>query len=221
LLDDLGQPADLTITVTDTVSGGGAMEDIEESRRNLMYWWNDAADLLWDADYTGYIRKNISGIVFLKVWGEQEAEAVYGASLDHINMIFVSGYKPSVTDSALESDVLTVLNGKNPTGKLFEWVTPEFIKFTVNLTGKVGKDANIEKIISDIKVLLSKYYGKDSPDRKDAVRIKDIYGMIGHTGHFDGMDAWFEVNVDGTDEAVLNQVLIVDIENSGIGVIRG
>jgi hypothetical protein len=94
LIDDDGSPADVVITVTDTIANGVGPEETESIRRNAHYApiYNDS--LVWAEDFKFFIQRHFPTILWLSVWGEQEMEAEAGyLDLDFVNKIFVSAYR--------------------------------------------------------------------------------------------------------------------------------
>ena len=190
------------------------MEDKESIRKNLQYWpiYND--QLVWDGDYIFFIKRNVSNIVWINVWGEREAEEQAGAlSLDFINTIFVSAY--AVGGADISSQVLSPLNDQaKKINRRFQWVAPVHITFTVTITGKVNKSRNLNEVETEIAAILETYYGVDAEEKK-AFLLKDAYAMIDETGFFDGAGEYFEIETTGqTSAAMLQHMVYIDIGSS-------
>lgn len=215
--DDALQPVNLTITSADTITGGGAAESTEEIRTNLHYWPIYNEKLIWKDDYVFFVRKNHPGIVWLKVWGEEEAEAAYGPRYEFINKIFVSAYKPG--DTGLGSRIMDGLASVKLLNRKFEWVEPVFSFFSLSITGKVGKSVIITEAVSAIQAILMKSYGKDSTTRNELVFVKDLYRIVDNTGFFGTTGASFELTVAGaTASTNLNEVVCIDMATTTINL---
>ena len=63
-------------------------------RRNLHYWSVYNERLIWDNDYTYFLRRRYPEIVFCKAWGEEEAERLWGINVENINRIWICAYAP-------------------------------------------------------------------------------------------------------------------------------
>lgn len=208
--DDALQPVNLSVVSAKIITGGMAAESIEEIRVNLHYWPIYNERLIWQDDYVFFVKKNYPGITWLKIWGEEEAEAAYGKKFEYINKIFVSAYKPS--DLTLGTKIMDSLGAVKLLNRKFEWVEPVFSYFSLNVTGKVGKSIIISEAISAIKAALTKNYGKDSATRRDVVYVKDLYLVVNDTGYFGATGASFTITTTGaTASTKLNEVVCIDM----------
>lgn len=215
LSDSSGNDADLTITVSTSLSGGSDFEDTESIRNNLTYWPVYDENIVWSDDYVFFLKRRFSDIIFAKCWGEQEAEEIFGySSYDFINKIFICAYAPDNDD--LESDSLNALENVEMLNKTFEWQDVVHVQFTVTIIGKVLSDVVLSDAIQDIKDDLELYYGKDSTSRRDEVSLHEVYEIIQDTGYFEASSgAKFNVSLSGTYEPnVLYEMVSIDIENS-------
>jgi len=217
LLDVNGQQAMLEVKTISQISGGSSTEGTEEFRRNLMYWplYND--DFVWSEDYAFFIKRKIPGILWIKVWGEAEAEIESGSkSIDNINSIFISAYKPGET--ALQEQVVQTLESVKLFNKWIRWVDPVFVSFTLSITGNIHRKYSTEHVTSAIRDALSSAYGKDSARRVDAFRIKDAYKIVNDTGYFSESMAKFSITVTGpTETAKLREMLCVGTISCSLG----
>ena len=195
VLDSAGNTATITIAASSIITNGEDAEGTEEIRRNLHYWPVYNERLIWDNDYTYFIRRRFPEVVFVKAWGEEEAEKMYGFSYDHVNKIYISAY---ANRSGVKENVMSALAGVPMMNRRFVWVEPVHVTFSLAITGKVLSDRSLDEVKSDIKDVLAKYYGKDSLLRRDKNLISEIYEAIQSTGHF-GSDsgAYFEAVASG------------------------
>lgn len=210
LLDLSGFLADLTITTNESIDGGSGGEPVESSRQALKYWASYAEKIVWDDDYVFYLKKRIPSILWINVWGEQEAEAVYGVRYEHINTIFVSAYAKDAPD--LGEDVMEILSGLPLLNRRFRWVDPIFSSFGLAITGRVAPGAVVGDARADILDALELNYGKNSLSRLDNARIKDFYRIVSETGYFPDDKTSFEIVVSGTLTATgLNEMVSIDL----------
>ena len=63
---------------------------IEEMQHIIRYGRKSNGDLILNEDYRQHIMKNVSGLLFLKVWQEKEENLETGADISNINKIFYS-----------------------------------------------------------------------------------------------------------------------------------
>lgn len=215
LRDDRSEPANLEITVAETVQNGKNQEDTEEMRRDLHYAPVYNERLIWDNDYKFFLRRRYPDIVFAVAWGEEESEKMWGYNLEHINRIWICAYSPerNIKDKALEALRDVPMLCRN-----FVWHDPEHLSFTVRVTGRILKDQLIGEAIQAIKTELTKYYGRDSRDRRDIVHTHEVYQAIYSTGYFEKESgAWFEVSLAGKFRAdYIYQMISVDLDKSVI-----
>ena len=227
LLDGNGGAANLAMASYESITEGSDGEGTEEIRRNLHYWPVYNERLIWDEDYTYFLKRQIPQIVWIKVWGENEAEEAAGSpDTGFINKIFVSAYAAGYTDLELETSAIGRLENipKNLNRK-YEWVTPAFSTFDLTVTGKVAKTANINQVKQDIEDILADNYGKDSSDRLQKVVGKDFYRLISATGYFPEPEKrektnvpYFTVTHTGTIEPTdLNEMVYLNTITFDIG----
>lgn len=195
VLDSAGNTASIEVKATTQIMGGTNAEDTEEIRRNLHYWPVYNERLVWDQDYTYFIRRRFPEIVFVKAWGEEEAEKMYGFNFNHINKIYICAY---ANRTGVQADVMAALAEVPKMNRKFEWVDPVHVEFSLTITGKVLSDRSIPSVVVDIKTVLDKYYGKNSLSRRDKNLISEIYEAIYSTGHFNkDTGAYFEAVPSG------------------------
>jgi len=214
-----GNAANITVAVSEAVSGGAAIESIEDSRVGLHYWPIYNHQLVWAEDYKFFIKRNIPNILWLKVWGEEAAEAYYGMRSQHINKIFISGYAENNPD--LGDEVLDVLRNVKLLNRKFEWVNPVFSSFTLRVTGKVPQSLIISDVIQGIRSTLLAYFGRNSADRLEHVQLHEIYDIINETGYFHiDKRAFFTVEITGgiIETTRLHEMVSIDIDDCEIDI---
>lgn len=217
ILDDLGVAANLQIEVAATIQNGSSQEPTEEMRRNLHYWSVYNECLIWDNDYTYFLRRRYPEIVFCKAWGEEEAERLWGIKIEHINRIWICAYAPR---EGLEADVMKALGDVPMMCRNFKWHEPEHLIFTLKLTGRVLSDKVLPEVLEDVQAALEAAYGKNSPTRRDEVLLSELYECIYATGHFEKeTGAWFEAIPQGHFKAgYIYQMVSLDCQNSQIDI---
>lgn len=217
ILDDIGVAANMQIEVAATVQNGASQEPTEEMRRNLHYWSVYNERLIWDNDYTYFLRRRFPEIVFCKAWGEEEAERLWGIKIEHINRIWICAYAPR---AGLEADVMKAIMDVPMMCRNFKWYEPEHLTFTLKLTGRVLSDKVLLEVLEDVQAALENAYGKNSLCRRDEVLLSELYECIYSTGHFEKeTGAWFEAIPQGAYKATyLYQMVSFDWQNSEIDI---
>ncbi|MGP9633785.1 hypothetical protein ACT3R7_12030 [Halomonas sp. AOP43-A1-21] len=163
------------------IVGGKPQEDIEEIRRNALYYPLFDEQLTWRDDYAFQIRRQWPEVVWVNVWGEQEQEKAHGMSLDNIGKIFVSAYAPERPDIMAEiTDRL-----EKPISREYEAVPPNPKPFMVRLKGRIVRSLPKGRVESEVRTLLERHYGKDSRERRSKVKLKDFYRLLNATGYFE------------------------------------
>lgn len=215
ILDDAKVPATLQVEVAETIQNGQSQEPTEEMRRNLHYWSVYNERLIWDNDYTYFLRRRFPEIVFVRAWGEEEAERLWGTKIEHINKIWICAYAPR---DGIEQDVMNAIAEVPMMCRNFQWYNPEHVTFTLKLIGRVLSDKVLSEVEEDVRAALLRAYGRDSLYRRDKVLLSEIYECIYSTGHFEKeTGAWFEAIPQGNYEAsLIYQIVSLDLENSDI-----
>lgn len=213
----IGQPllpvenfGDYKVTVAGTIDGGSDSESFAEMKKNIHYWTTYQGKLVWDDDYTFFVKRVIGGIVFIRAWGEEDQEAVTGFSTQNINRIFITAYKPG--ESNLSEVVLARVNEVHLLNRHFTWVPPVFTPFALTITGEVARTSNIGVVTETILATLYENYGKDSDKRREKVYLNDFYSLIEATGCFVENSARFQVETaDRLVPVQLQEMIHTDI----------
>jgi hypothetical protein len=207
--DYLGIEANIKAIVETAITGGDAAETIDEMRSNLHYWPVYNEKLVWQDDYEFFIRRSVPGILWIRVWGEEEAEAANGANILNINKVFVSAYATNST--TLGAEIINALEQAPPLNRKYEWVAPAHSQFSVTVTGKVARSESISEVTAAIREKLINDYGKDSTFRKKYVLAKNIYKAINDLKFFDDEEEYFTVDLSGTTTATaLNEMVSIN-----------
>ena len=195
------------------IVGGRPQEDIEEIRRNALYYPLYDEQLTWRDDYSFTIRRQWPEAVWVNVWGEQEQEQVYGIDLDHIGKIYVSAYAPERPDILAE----IVERLEAPISREYVAVPPNEKPFMVRFKGRISRVLPRQRVLNDVRETLERYYGKNSYHRRSTVKLKDFYKLISATGHFERGDFIVELFGDTTSNG-LNDLVFMDWGLSEIDV---
>lgn len=212
-----GHAAQLQIVVSQTIQNGESQEGTEEMRRNLHYAPVYNNRLVWDNDYSYFLRRRYPEIVFVKAWGEEEAEKMWGYNLNHINRIWICAYCPAWD---IQNDAMKAIQEVPFLCRNFQWYPPEHLEFTLNITGKTLQDCVLSEVVEAIQQVLLAAYGKDSRSRRDSILLHEIYQAIYSTGFFDKeTGAWFTVETVGVPtDLLIYQMVSIDIEKTQIDI---
>ena len=218
--DTLKQVADVKIIVSQTVQNGSNQESTESLRKDLHYATVYNNRLVWDNDYKFFLRRRFPDIIWVKVWGEEEAEKMWGMNQDWINKIWFCVYTPERTLEQTKEIVLDAVRDVPFLCRNFVWYDPEHISFTVHIEGKVLRDCIISEVREAVILNLTESYGKNSSNRRENILLHEIYETISQTGFFDtSTGAWFEVTTQGQiKNEYIYQMLSIDIENSIVNI---
>lgn len=214
LTDSRGNEADISVAISTAITGGFNAEGTSEIQTNLHYWPTYNEELVWDDDYVYFLKRRISGLLFCKAWGEEEAEAQSGAaSLDYINKIFVTAYH---SERDVREEVLSALSNVKLLNKTFEWVPVNHVEWSISLKGQVLPDVSTTEVEADIREALGLAFGRDSEARQGTVYMSEVYEIIRSTGYFEsGTGARFEVSVSGDVTGTLLQDMVsLNLDNS-------
>lgn len=196
-----------------TITGGRPREDIEEIRRNALYYPLYDEQLVWRDDYAFRIRRQWPEAVWVSVWGEHEQEQVYGMDLDNIGKIYVSAYAPERPDIL---DEITA-NLEEPISRQYIAVPPNEKPFTIRLNATIERSIPRQRAMNAVTDTLAKHYGKNSYDRRETIKLKDFYRLISATGHFEMGDFVVELFGDYSSNG-LEDLVFLDVAASEINV---
>ena len=218
--DSLKQVGSAQIVISETVQNGASQESTESLRKDLHYATVYNNRLVWDNDYKFFLRRRFPDIIWVKVWGEEEAEKMWGMNVDWINRIWFCVYTPDRTIEQTKEIVLEAVRDVPFLCRNFQWYDPEHIDFSVHVEGRVLRDCIISEVREAIVINLTEAYGKNSPNRRETVLLHEIYEAISKTGYFDtSTGAWFEVTTQGQIKAdYIYQMLSIDLDNSTINI---
>lgn len=195
------------------IAGGRPREDIEEVRRNAMYYPLYDEQLVWRDDYKFVMRRIWPEAVFVNAWGEHEMEQAYGFNVEHIGKIYISAYSPE-RPGILEEMTERL---EQPISRKFVAVAPNFKPFVMHLEGRIERSIPLEKALTAVRNSLLDHYGKDSRNRLLEVKLKDFYRLITATGLFEMGDFTIELFGDRKSNG-MEDVVHLDYDSSIIEV---
>lgn len=180
--------------ITETpITGGSGFETTEETRHRAQYHAAYDEQVVWGGDYRYFLHRQVQGMSWLNVWGEQQQEAFTGLrDLRNINTIFICGHKPGVAQDQLESQLRASLAAiPNALNKNFRYMPLVAKPFTIIVTGTANKNVVINDAKKTIIETLESRFGYDATsfgddlergaesDGKNAqVKIKDVWTCI-------------------------------------------
>ena len=195
------------------IAGGRPREDIEEIRRNAMYYPLYDEQLVWRDDYKFVMRRIWPEAVFVNAWGEHEMEKAHGFNVEHIGKIYISAYSPE-RPGILEEMTERL---EQPISRKFVAVAPNFKPFVMHLEGRIERSIPLERALNAVKDVLLDNYGKDSKKRLLEVKLKDFYRLVNSTGFFEAGDYTIELFGDRESNG-MEDVVHLDYDGSVVEV---
>ena len=209
LLDSLGLPAKIECKTYTVITGGTNQESGEELRRNLHYWPIYNEQLVWNDDYAYFVRREFPQVIWARSWGEQEQSIATGtADLDFINRIFITAHCEAGID--LKNQIIAKLESIPRLNRKYKWVDPVITYFTVTITGKVGRNRNVDTVKNTIRDAILNQYGVYSRSRVNTYNEHEAYALIQATGMFDQQGEYFLVSQTGSPTGVLSEIYGTD-----------
>lgn len=209
-----GSVVPVKIETSSTVTGGAEGEDIESIRSGALYATPYDNQIAWDSDYKTFIRNNLSGMIWLSVWGEQEQEELKGKKdIRNINRIFISAYSNIRAEDVIKEQILELFNGREGYNEIYEYVPRKDVPFTVKVTGYVVANVNPKDVEEAVKEQLTYRFGKAIKD-KGEIFIKDIWSAVDEVARVMGLSE-YKVEATGLLENVpIDTYHYLDSENS-------
>ncbi|WP_429169404.1 hypothetical protein [Aeromonas hydrophila] len=200
----VGQSDDLTnsikITSVTPITGGAPAETTEEIRRGALYATPYDEQVVWENDYITFIRSNITGLTWLRVWGELAQEQESGFDLEHIGRIYVSAYSPTQSQERLAELIIKLLISTKDLNRRYSYVPVNRQPFTIALKGTIQQRQNQEDVRQALIKVLSERFGENAVPGATAVydETSEIYEK----------DIWTEID---------KQALLVDFTIEVVG----
>lgn len=197
-VDDSSSLSDyITAKTNGPISGGTGAESTEMTRNRAQVFQSYDNQVVWAGDYSFYVRGKIPGMSWIKVWGEQQQEALDGVkNVSNINNIFFSGWHPDYTQDELKALVLDALDDvPNELNKVFNWKAVNPLPFTITVTGTISASLVDDTVEDEIRTALETRFGLDSeyfdPNQTGdyvLIRHKDVWSYINSLGYFEDFE---------------------------------
>lgn len=149
------------IVLTEVTAPGAAPMDIATLREITSYPSLYDGSAVYNGNFDFLLRRNLSPFRFLAVWNEQREEAVRGASVDHMNRLFVAAVKDGVSDATLQADVTRVIMAADDSYRL-KWVAVEEVAVPVSVTLRVPDVYDSAAVEQQAREIVLAEYGRDS-----------------------------------------------------------
>ena len=189
--------SDIEILTTTPITGGAAAESTEETRNGALYTTAFDDETVWRNDYAHFIRTNVAGIVWISFWGEKDQENLIGHhSLDFVNQIYVAAYSDIKDDSALQSEIIPLLERYPEFNKEYNYVIRREAPYFISVTGFVFSHSSASDAEKAVRTALEATYGKDIKAKPQRVYRQDIWDLINDLVVDTGID---EFNLEVTD----------------------
>ncbi|MGL5225568.1 MAG: hypothetical protein ACRC8Q_09670, partial [Aeromonas sp.] len=181
------------------IAGGAAAETTEEIRRGALYSTPYDEQVVWENDYITFIRRNIAGITWLKVWGELAQEKESGFDLEHIGRIYVSAYSDTKDQAQLEQIIITLLESTKDLNRRYTYVPVNRQPFTILLKGTIQQRQIPGDVKQAITTALDAKFGENA--------VSGATAVFGEATEIKEKDIWTEIDklgvlVDFTIEIV-------------------
>lgn len=208
----------IKITSVTPITGGAPAETTEEIRRGALYSTPYDEQIVWSDDYTTFIRRNIPGITWVKVWGECQQEIETGYSLTNIGRIFVCAYSPEHSQARLSEMILKLFDSTKGLNKRYSYVEVNRQPFTIRLTGQIPQRQDKDAAVKAIVEALNTKFGENSVPGATAaygetreIKEKDIWSEVDGLGVLE--DFTLEI-VGRTPDPKLRDYVFLDAEHS-------
>lgn len=199
------------------IVGGAKAESDEETRAGALYVTPFDNQIVWDDDYSHYIKQNIANIIWVKAWGEQEQEKQDGISnLDNVNKIFISAFSLTQEQDVLGVMITDLLSDTNYLNKRYQYVVANPRAFTITLSGTSTGDKDLVQVRKVVKEAINSVYGlKPKNERPKVILEKDVNELVRKLNVFyDFSIGWenFPTDID------LQDYIYIDVETSPINI---
>ncbi|ENC6657566.1 hypothetical protein ABKY47_002012 [Aeromonas hydrophila] len=177
------------ITSVTPIAGGAPAETTEEIRRGALYATPYDEQVVWENDYTTFIRQNITGITWLRVWGELAQEAESGFDLEHIGRIYVSAYSQTQSQERLKELIIKLLESTKDLNRRYSYVPVNRQPFTISLHGALQQRQNQEDVRQALIRALDARFGENA--------VSGATAVYGDAAEIYEKDIWTEIDKQG------------------------
>lgn len=166
------------LTTITPIAGGAPAETTEEIRRGALYSTPYDEQIVWDNDYVTFIKTNIPGLAWCRVWGELEQEKESGYALFNIGRIFISAYSPTQSQARLEEQIIKLFDSTKELNRRHTYVQVNRQPFTILLNGSIQQRQNKEDVRQAIIRALNKRFGENAVSGSTSTSAYDGAGEI-------------------------------------------
>lgn len=181
--------ASVQISTITPIAGGAPAETTEEIRRGALYSTQFDDQIVWDNDYVTFIRNNIPGLAWCRVWGELAQEKESGYAIYNIGRIFISAYSPTQSQEWLEAKIIKLFESTKELNRRHTYVKVNRQPFTILLNGTIPQRQNKEDVRQALIRALNKRFGEDAVagstatyETAEEIFEKDIWTEIDNQG---------------------------------------
>lgn len=179
----------VSIVTKTPISGGQAAESTEDIRRGALYATPFDEQVVWDNDYVEFIQRNISGLTWIRAWGEAEQEKESGFDLEHIGRIYVSAYSPTQSQERLDEMITKLLISTKDLNRRYKYVPVNRQPFTIALKGTIQQRQNQEDVRQALIRALNERFGENA--------VAGATELHGDADEIYEKDIWIEINEQG------------------------
>ena len=179
-----------------------------EMREIYQYNKNFNNSLIYNEDFKRMITAHVAGILYIRVWQQEDEDRQEGASVEHINKVYVS-YLPQTPNDNLDDKIIECIESRIE-GRPVIIKTPNIVEPLINLTiTNYSKRAINSQIVTAIENSLLGYY--DDSERRLNAGILHNYIITNHLTNLE--DVSLNVKIEGKGVALNETFYNVKIDN--------
>jgi hypothetical protein len=154
--------SETVLTLDQVLSPGASPPSFETLRMLARYPGMHDSNAVFLNDFDFLLRKRLDGFEFLSVWNEQAEEAVRGASVNNVNVLFVSFSAPAYSVPVMQSRITGVV-GKADDSYRVRFVPAVESAISITVNARVASVHDTGAVAAQIRTTLLTLYGKGSP----------------------------------------------------------
>jgi hypothetical protein len=152
----------ISIKTLTPIVGGAKAESDEETRAGALYVTPFDNQIVWDDDYSHYIKQNVANVIWVKAWGEQEQEKQDGSpKVANINNIFISAYSSKIGQEQLGSLLTSLLEGTDYLNKTYTYKNAVMKPFVISIKGTATGEKDLVQVKKVIAETIDAVYGQN------------------------------------------------------------
>ncbi len=215
----------ITFRTTTVIAGGAPQESIEEIRNGAKYAVAYDHQVVWNDDYTFYIKQQVPKLNRVTVWGEAEQEQELGfKDIANMNKIFVSGYSAELDQGLVEAAIITAFSTIPLLNRELKYVQVVMSPYTVVINADITVNRSVTEVIEQLKEAMRLRFGHEADGFKDEhgaftdpsnVKRKDLWNFVDDLGILKD----FDIVITGLDgERALADYRHLDTNNSTFNI---